>query len=261
MTPPSPWSGSSSTPARCRHPARRRAPPCRRREHGRSPPEREEGSVLLGLPRCGQRGQGPAVERVVGADDHVRPAPGPAPGQLQGALVGLGPRVREEDLPAGLAGPAVDQAVDGERHLGPQRVAVEIRDMGQRPGLGRHGIGHGRMGMAERHHGQTGDEVQVALARGVEEPRALAPHEGDRRLGVRAHEGTAIRCRAHGSTMVPTPESVNSSSSNAWGPAHRECGPGPHRPRTALAHASIFGFMPPTAPPPRRISSTTSRLA
>ena len=71
--------------------------------------------------------------------------------------------------------------------------------MGQRPGLGRHSIGHGGVRMAERHHGQTRDEVEVALSCRVEEERPFAPHEGDRRLGVGAHEGAAIgHCGAAG---------------------------------------------------------------
>ena len=176
--------------------------------------------MFFGLSGRGQRGQGPPMERVVGADDHVAATAGPTPGEFEGALVGLGPRVGEEHLPAGLTGPAVDQAVDRQRNLGPQRVAVEIRHMGQRPGLGRHGIGHDGVRMSERDHSQTRDEVEVALPCRIEEVRPFAPHEGDRRLGVGAHEGPAVGRRGdigHGSTIVPTPESVKSSSSNAWG--------------------------------------------
>ena len=113
------------------------------------------------------------MERVVGADDDVAPRAGPSTSQLQGALVGLGARVGEEHLAAGLPRPAVDQPVDGQRHLGTQLVAVEVGDVAERARLGRHGLGHHGMGMAERDHGQARDEVQVALAVGVVELRAL----------------------------------------------------------------------------------------
>ena len=270
MTPPSPWSGSSSTAATVSGPRPRRAPPRRRRARGRSPRAAAgTAACFSGWPVAVSVASVRPWNELSALMTTWRPRAGPAPGQLQGALVGLGPRVGEEDLPAGLAGAAVDQAVDGQRHLGPQRVAVEVGHVAQRAGLGGHGVGHLGVGMAERHHGQAGDEVEVAPCRRRRRGRVpVAPHEGDRRLGVGAHERAAIRhapCdggfRAHGSTMVPTPESVKSSSSSA-------CGTRPSRmwaratpPRTAWAHASILGIMPPTAPPPRRISSTTSRLA
>ena len=150
--------------------------------------EGEERRLLLRLARGRQRGQGPAVECVVGADHDVAPATGPAPGQLERALVGLRSGIGEEHLPAGLPGTAVDQPVDGTGHLGRQRVAVEVRDVAQRPRLRGHGIGDDGMGMAQRHDRQPGDEVEVLLAVGVEQDGALAPHEGGRRLGVGAHE-------------------------------------------------------------------------
>ena len=116
--------------------------------------QRLERRLLLRLAGGRQRGQRAAVEGVVGADHHVAAAAGPASGQLEGALVGLGPRVGEEDLAAGLPGAAVDQPVDGAGDLGRQRVAVEVRDVAQRPRLLGDGLGHGRVGVAERHHGQ-----------------------------------------------------------------------------------------------------------
>ncbi len=120
-------------------------------------------------------------------------ATGPAPGQLQGALVGFCARVGEEDLTAGLAGTAIDKAIDGQRHLGRQCVAVQIGDVGQCAGLLGYGIGHGRVGVPERHHGQSGDEVEIALTGGVVEHGALAAHEGGGGLGVGTHEGATVR--------------------------------------------------------------------
>ncbi len=66
----------------------------------------QERQLLLGLTGGGQRGQGPPVEGVPGAD-HAEPVrAGPPAGQLEGALVGLGPRVAEEHLAAGPLGAA-----------------------------------------------------------------------------------------------------------------------------------------------------------
>ena len=155
--------------------------------------QRHEGRLLLGLAGGGERGQRAAVERVVGADHDMAAGTGPAPGQLERALVGLGARVAEEDLAAGLAGAAVDEPVDGAGDLGRQRVAVEVRDVAERPRLLGHRFGHGRMGVAERHHGQPGDEVEVFGVVGVVEHRALAPHEGGGRVGVGPHERRALR--------------------------------------------------------------------
>ncbi len=54
--------------------------------------------------------------------------------------------------------------------------------MAERPRLLGHRVGHGRVGVAERHDGQAGDEVEVLLSVGVEEDGALPPHEGGRRV-------------------------------------------------------------------------------
>ena len=57
-----------------------------------------EGLVLLGLAGGVEGGQGAPVERAVGADHRVAARTAPAAGQLEGALVGLGAGVAEEDL-------------------------------------------------------------------------------------------------------------------------------------------------------------------
>ena len=101
----------------------------------------------------------------LGADHEVAAPAGPAPGQLQRALVGLGARVGEEHLTAGLARPTVDQPVDGQGHLRRQLVAVEVGHVAQRPGLRSHGLGHHRMRVPEGHHGQAGDEIEVLGSR------------------------------------------------------------------------------------------------
>ena len=111
--------------------------------------------------------------------------------------------------------------------------------MGQRGGLFGDGTSDARVGVTEGHHREPGDEVEVALVVRVVEHRALTAHERDGRIGVRAHQGAAIDggC-AHGNTIVPTPESVKSSSKSAWAPARRGCeralrrrGPHGHTPR------------------------------
>ncbi len=60
------------------------------------------------------------------------------------------------------------------------------------------------------------------------------------------------------STIVPTPESVNSSSSSAWGTRPSRMWARLTPARTARAQASTLGIMPPCAPPLRMISSITS---
>ena len=97
-----------------------------------------------------------------------RSGPGPPAGQLDGALVGLGPRVGEEDLSTGPLGAPADQPVEGDRHLGPDRVAEQVGHVAERAGLGGDGVGHHRVGVAERGHGQPGEEVEVGTVLGVE---------------------------------------------------------------------------------------------
>ncbi len=78
-----------------------------------------------------------------------RPGPGPPAGQLDGALVGLGTGIGEEDLTAGPFGPAADQAVERGGHLRPEVVAEQVGDVAQGTRLLGDIPGHGRVGVAE----------------------------------------------------------------------------------------------------------------
>ena len=195
----------------------------------------QECRLLFVLSGGRQRGQGATVEGAVGGHHCVAVRSGPPAGQLDGALVGLGPRVGEEDLPAGTLHSPADQPVEGDGHVGADHIAEQVGDMAEGAGLGGHGLGHHRMGVPERSDGQTGQKVEIRAPLGVVQGAALAPHERDRRIGVVVHEGRAVdgtdrrtshwctrrrgRPRAHRSTptMVPTPSSVKSSSSRACG--------------------------------------------
>ena len=100
--------------------------------------ERLERLVLGRLPGGVQGGEGAAVEGAEGADHHVAAPAAEPPGQLEGALVGLGAGVGEEHLapqcpvggPAGLAG--AEQAVEGAGHLPARLGAEEVGDVQQR---------------------------------------------------------------------------------------------------------------------------------
>ena len=114
--PPSPWSGSSRTAATVAgstpRPGRRR----RRRGRARSPRAAgANGACFSGWPVAVSVARVRPWNELSALITTWRPAPGPAPGQLEGALVGLGPRIGEEDLATGPAGAAVDQPVDGAR--------------------------------------------------------------------------------------------------------------------------------------------------
>ena len=88
--------------------------------------QRLESDVLLGLARRRQRGEGAPVKRLLGADHDVATAAGPTAGQLQRTFVGLRARIAEEHLTACLPGAAVDEAIDGQGHLGADLVAIEV---------------------------------------------------------------------------------------------------------------------------------------
>ncbi len=140
--------------------------------------QRLKGLVLGRLAGGVEGGEGPAVERPVGADDLVAAVAAPFAGQLDGALVGLGPAVAEKD-PA----PAAEQPVEGGRHLATGQGAVQVGDVQQGPGLLVQGVGHRRVGVAERRDGQAGEEVEVSLSLVVPQVAALAADEGHRAGG------------------------------------------------------------------------------
>ena len=100
LTPPSPCTGSRSTAAtdgaKAASSSSRSSQVTWRNPSGSG----WNASCLAGWPGGVERGQGAAVERPVGAHDHVPTSTAEPAGELQGALVRLGPRVREEHLAA-----------------------------------------------------------------------------------------------------------------------------------------------------------------
>ena len=221
---------------------------------------RRERRLLGRLPGGRQRGQGAAVEGAVRREHDVATVARRGASQLQRALVGLGPGIAEEHLTAGALGPAADEAVEGGRHLRADLVAVEVRDVRQRRRLPGDRLGHDRVRVAERGHGQAADEVQVAPAAVVEQERALAAHEGGGRLGIGAHQCAAVDGR-HGRTMVPTPPSVKSSTSTAWGTRPSRMW-APFTPaRTARAQAWALGTIPPEATPDATRPSSSAAVS
>src|SRR6266545_3313926 len=195
----------------------------------------------LGLGRLAGERQGthgPAVEPAVGGH-HLSP-PG-TPGQLERRLVGLRAGVGEEH-PARPIGES--QQPLGE--LGGRRRRHQVGHVAQGrylPGDRRH---DGRVRVAERVDGYAAVQVEVAAPGLVGHHRALAAYQGQRGHRVRGHQRgrPPVPERHDGTTMVPNPSSVNTSSSS-------ECATRPSitcacgtPPRTARRHASIFGIIP-----------------
>ncbi len=140
--------------------------------------QRLERLVLGRLPGGVQRGQGAAVERAEGAHDDVAAAAAELPGQLEGALVGLGPGVGEEHLaPGALGGPArlagAEQPVERAGHLPADVGAEEVGDVQQRLGLLVQRGGHRRVAVAEAGDGEAREQVEVPACRPC--PTATTP--------------------------------------------------------------------------------------
>ena len=204
-----------------------------RRGEGLGVAVRHDGDVAgqrperLGLGRLRgqrQRAHRAAVEAARGDDDAGAAG---AAGHLERRLVGLGAGVGEEDPPGppGERRAAARPAGSGARRRTSWRRA---------PGgdLGRDRLDDGRVGVAEGVDGDAGEQVEVAVAVGVPDvapsPRTKAsdgvPYVGHHRgaptvehrrgaasLGEGAHDA------APGTTCVPMPSSVKTSSSSACG--------------------------------------------
>src|SRR6185437_11431159 len=192
---------------------------------------------------------GPAVEAVLGGDDHRAGGALVAADQLERCLVGLRAGVGEEHPAIAAEQP---QQPFGQSDLG--LVQEQVGGVRDRVHLAGHGLGERRMGVPERADRDAGNEVGVLIAVGVPDLTALAPHQCDRWYAVVGHERglepplklcrTSHELSPSGTTMVPMPESVKISSSTACGSRpSRTCACGTP-PRTARRHASILGIMP-----------------
>ena len=144
-----------------------------------------EDLLLLGLAGRGEGGEGAAVERPVGGEDVVAVGAAVAlpvaAGELDGALVGFGAGVGEED-----AAVAAEEGVEALREAGLEVVEVQVGDVEEGAGLVRDGVGDGGVGVAEGDDGEAGEEVEVAAAGGVVELGAIARG--------RTRRGAARRC-------------------------------------------------------------------
>ena len=137
--------------------------------------ERFEALPVLRLPRGGQRGERAAVEGGLRADDDV--AGGAvrevrvAAHELDRGLVGLGAAVAEEGAGPGDPG--------GELLGEPHRpgVAVQVRDVHQRPALLADRPHDRRVAVAEAVDRDPADQVEIGAPLVVEDAAALAAHE------------------------------------------------------------------------------------
>ena len=123
---------------------------------------------------------------------------------------------------------------------------------------------HARMAVAEVRDRDPAEEVEVLVALGVPQARALAAHEldGQARVGgVRCSRSSSLqlgeRSRA-ASIFVPMPSSVNSSSNSECGTRPSTMCAAPTPPWIASTQAASFGRMPPSSA--GRPSSTSSAL-
>jgi len=93
--------------------------------------------------------------------------------QLDGALVGLRAGVGEKDaVERGMRRQQFRQRQRGRVEIGRARIDQTLR-------LPRQRVLHGRVAMAEGIHRPALDEIEVALAVGVDEPGALAVHHDE----------------------------------------------------------------------------------
>ena len=280
FTPPSPCTGSSSTAATDGSSARLELVEVEPGDVAEALGQRLERLVLGRLPGGVQGGEGAAVERAEGADDDVAAPAAEAAGQLERALVGLGAGVGEEHLaaqasvlgPAGLAD--AEEAVEGLGHLPARLGAEQVGHVEQRLGLLVQRLGDRGVAVPEAGDGEAREEVEVPAAVAVPHPGPLAAHELQRRRPVGRHERAAVerRCphglgrgsacdrsaseasglRGRNVIIVPTPASLNSSSSSTCGsrPSSRWADPTPLV--TAWRQAAIFGIIPPVSVPSSR---------
>src|SRR5262249_44494402 len=142
--------------------------------------QRQERLAILRLPGGRERAHRPAVEAAHGSDNIL--ATSQQPGELERTLDRFGARIAQE------------RALDAgwqRRHQLPQvrRSLVVVKDLGaadQRAGLFADGRDDRGVGVAEVGRALAADTVDVLVALGIPQPRALAAHDRDRPLGIDA---------------------------------------------------------------------------
>ena len=105
------------------------------------------------------------------------------PGEFERRLVRLGPGIAEEH-PAGL--PELVEQPFGQ--FDDALVDVEVRHMAECSELVRDGVDDRGMGMSERVHGDSAEEVEVAVTVGIPHVRTRATLEGERGGAVVVHQ-------------------------------------------------------------------------
>ena len=107
--------------------------------------------------------------------------------QLEGALVGLGTRVAEED-PTALTCRLAKKGIEEIRHLGADIVGEEVRDVREPSRLLFDRLRHLRAGMTQRDHCQAAEEVEILRPGIIDEDAPPTLDERHRRLGIGRHE-------------------------------------------------------------------------
>src|SRR4029453_9653584 len=176
--PASPWMGSTSTAAVSGPMAAARASTSPKGTWENPGGSGWNGVCIAGLPVAGRGGSVRAGNPPKGGPHPGRllapVGPAPAPGHLDGGLVGLGPGVGQEHL--GVAAEMADEPF-GQLDLGAGEV--EVGGVAEGAELGDHRERDVGRGVAGRDHRDPAEEVQVLAAAGVPQPHPLAPDELD----------------------------------------------------------------------------------
>ena len=179
-----------------------------------------EGSLVVGLARCRDHGEGAPVERLHRRDDLVGAVEvdlAVLAGDLYRRLVGLCPAVLEEHL---VAAGVLDQYL-GQLHLG--NGVVQVGNVPQRPTLLLQRLYQGRMAVPQTRDRDPAHEVKVLLAVFVPDLHALAPDEGHGLPAARGHEILAFQ-------FLPIRHLLFLSQWRAGFSAEKSAEPGPRPP-------------------------------
>ncbi len=151
-----------------------------------------------------QRGQGAPVEGPIRTHHDVTPVTSPFPRQLNGALIGFGTAIAEEN-PASTS----DKPVQSSRHFLTRLRPEQVGRMQQGLGGGADRLRHDRVSVAEGGYREPGEEIDVPAPVLVPKVRALAAHERDAGSRISRHQ------MGHWTTIVPMPLRVKISSRRA----------------------------------------------
>ena len=170
---------------------------------GREPVGQRLEKLLLGrLCGRGERGERATMEALLHRNDHARghlpvaafrldTAARIGAGELDGALVRLGARVREERLPRRLVSGGhffVQRIGEQLAHLPAMLDVVVVAHVDERGCLLGDRAHDGGVAMSQAHRADSRDEVEVLLAGIVANDHAFAFHQLDRLTAERAHD-------------------------------------------------------------------------